>query len=164
MTTTAQPIRILFVCMGNICRSPTAQGVFGKLLEETGLSDAVIIDSAGTHAYHTGSLPDPRACDAASSRSIDLTGQRARRVESEDFASFDYVIAMDKENLESLRERCPPAYKERLHLMMSFAPQATVSEVPDPYYGGRSGFDRVFEMLESASRGLLVYLRQQHNL
>lgn len=149
------PASVLFVCMGNICRSPTAQGVFEQKAASRGLGDRIHVDSAGTHAYHVGEPPDSRSSAAARRRGIDLSSQRARRVSDEDFASFDLVVAMDSDNLAALRARCPDALADRLHLMLSFASDLDVRDVPDPYYGGESGFEQVLDLVEKASDGLL---------
>jgi len=157
-------VRILFVCMGNICRSPTAQGVFERLVEEHSLADVIEIDSAGTHAYHIGEQPDARASAAALKRGIDLSAQQARRVSPDDFDSFDYVLAMDRDNYDILVAGCPSGMASRLRLFLDFAPDLEIREVPDPYYGGVSGFERVLDMIEQASEGLLAEIRQQHRL
>ena len=157
-------VSVLFVCMGNICRSPTAQGVFARLVEDHGLADFIVIDSAGTHAYHIGEPPDARASAAAMNRGIDLSSQRARRVSPEDFERFDYVLAMDSDNYEILAASCPSGFESRLRLFLEFAPDLDAREVPDPYYGGTSGFERVLDMIEMASAGLLADIRQQHDL
>ncbi len=141
--------------MGNICRSPTAEGVFSKLVEERGLEDRVSVDSAGTHAYHIGEPPDARAARAAAERGIDLTHQRARRVTAQDFHQFDYVLAMDSENFNHLAAMCPTGHEFKLRLFLSFAPHLEIRDVPDPYYGGATGFERVLDMVEEAARGLL---------
>ncbi len=155
-------VRVLFVCMGNICRSPTAQGVFEKLVAETDLSDVVKIDSAGTHTYHVGESPDSRASMAAQRRGIDLSGKKARRVQEADFEAFDYVLAMDRSNYEDLAALCLPEHLSKLHLFLDFAPELGMRDVPDPYYGGDTGFERVLDMIEVASSGLLASIRQQH--
>ena len=157
-------VSVLFVCMGNICRSPTAQGVFARLVEEYRLSDVIEIDSAGTHAYHIGERPDERASAAALKRGIDLSSQQARRVSPDDFERFDYVLAMDRGNYEILEANCPSGFESRLRLFLDFAPDLEAREVPDPYYGGRSGFERVLDLIEQASEGLLADIRQQHGL
>jgi protein-tyrosine phosphatase len=157
-------IRVLFVCMGNICRSPTAQGVFEHLVESQGLASLIQIDSAGTHAYHVGEPPDVRATQAAKKRSIDLGSQRARRVSEEDFLEFDYVLAMDRNNYDDLMSLCPPEHESKLHLFLDFASDLEEDEVPDPYYGGITGFERVLDLIEQASQGLLAEIRQQHRL
>lgn len=147
--------------MGNICRSPTAQGVFTKLVIEEGLTHLIEIDSAGTHAYHVGEPPDRRARETAQRRGIDLSRQRARRALAEDFELFDYVLAMDQDNLRALAALCPPGYEERLRLFMDYAPHLESREVPDPYYGGANGFEAVFDMVDEAARGLLEAIRRE---
>jgi protein-tyrosine phosphatase len=121
----------------------------------------ILTDSAGTHAYHVGNPPDPRALSTAERRGIELHDLRARRVSAEDFDLFDYVLAMDQDNYEILSELCPAGYESRLRLFMEFAPELNIPEVPDPYYGGASGFERVFDMVEDASKGLLQDIRRQ---
>lgn len=148
-------IKVLFICMGNICRSPTAEGVFRHLVESRNLSDQIFIDSAGTHAYHVGEQPDRRSQQVALQRGIDMSSQRARKVESDDFDDFDYVLAMDNANYRDLKNQASPAGRKKLHLFMDFAKGWSEAEVPDPYYGGSNGFDRVFDMVEAASDGLL---------
>lgn len=155
-------VSVLFVCMGNICRSPTAQGVFENLVREQGLVDRILIDSAGTHAYHIGNPPDQRSQAAARNRGLDLSGQRARKVEVLDFERFDYILAMDRANLEDLLRLAQQEQLERLHLFMRFASRWKVDEVPDPYYGGNSGFERVLDMAEDAAAGLLEHIRRNH--
>ena len=157
-----EKVGVLFVCMGNICRSPTAHGVFRKLVADEGLEDRIVIDSAGTHAYHVGQPPDRRAQATATGRNIDLSDLRGRQVEVEDFHRFDYILAMDRENLEILSELCPAGREDCLSLFMDFAPDYGIAEVPDPYYGGEQGFERVFDMVEAASRGLLEEIRRRH--
>lgn len=144
--------------MGNICRSPTAEGVFRQLVEQQGLADKIIADSAGTHDYHIGAAPDPRAQAAAARRGYDLSGLRARQVTVGDFAAFDHVLAMDGRNHELLRGICPPQYRERVRLLLDFAGDATPREVPDPYYGGAAGFEEVLDLVEQAAQGLLRHL------
>jgi len=155
-------VKILFVCMGNICRSPTAHGVFRALVQKEGLSQVIEIDSAGTHAYHVGSAPDKRAQATAQERGIDLSDLVARRVEPEDFDIFDLVLAMDQDNYMSLSEICPDQHVDKICMFMDFADHMRTREVPDPYYGGPSGFDRVFDLVEAASEGLLQDIRQRH--
>jgi protein-tyrosine phosphatase len=151
--------RILFVCMGNICRSPTAEGVFRKLLAERAPELDVDIDSAGTHGYHDGAPPDPRACRAAERRGIDLRPLRARRVTERDFEEFELVLAMDEQNREFLLEICPVEQRHRIRLLLEFAPHLERREVPDPYYGGSTGFEHVLDLVEEAAAGLLEHLR-----
>jgi protein-tyrosine phosphatase len=154
-------VKILFVCMGNICRSPTAEGVFRHKVANAGLEDQIYIDSAGTHAYHVGNPPDPRAQQAASRRGIDLSSQRARRVASEDFEKFDLVIAMDSDNHYELEAICPSGREDRLHMFLKFAQNSRETDVPDPYYGGVNGFEIVLDLIEDASEGLLMHLQEQ---
>jgi protein-tyrosine phosphatase len=150
--------RLLFVCLGNICRSPLAQGVMEYRLRIAGLDGQVVADSAGTGGYHVGDPPDKRAIEAAARRDIDISKQRARRVASDDFVSFDYLLAMDEDNLWQLRERCPAAQSAKLRLLMEFAAGHAV-EVPDPYYGGNEGFERALDLIESAVDGVIHELR-----
>ncbi len=148
-------VSVVFVCMGNICRSPTAEGVFRHVVKANNLQDVIKIDSAGTHAYHIGESPDSRSQATAKSRGVDLSAQRARKAESNDFERFDYVIAMDRSNYENLKVLATPEQQKRLHLFMDFTSDWDNSEVPDPYYGAGDGFTTVFNMVQSASEGLL---------
>ncbi|MCB1724149.1 MAG: low molecular weight phosphotyrosine protein phosphatase [Gammaproteobacteria bacterium] len=157
-----EKVKVLFVCMGNICRSPTAHGVFRAMVRTAGLEDRIQIDSAGTHAYHVGSAPDRRAAATAAARGIDLSDLVARRVEEVDFEAFDYVLAMDQENFLSLSDICPRQHLDKIQLFMDFAPEMRTREVPDPYYGGPSGFDRVFDLVDAASRALLDDIKRRH--
>ncbi len=157
----AAAYRILFVCMGNICRSPTAEGVFRKVWQEKAPELALALDSAGTHEFHVGDPPDARAQRAAARRGVDLSGLRARRVAMEDFERFDLIVAMDELNLEVLRDLCPGEYRSRLRLFLEFAPASERREVPDPYYGGINGFEHVLDLAEEASLGLVEYLRAE---
>jgi protein-tyrosine phosphatase len=150
--------RVLFVCMGNICRSPTAEGVFRKLVAERAPELDIQIDSAGTHSYHEGDPPDPRARRAAERRGVDLSTLRARRVSAADFAHFELVLAMDEQNLGHLLEQCPAEHRDRVKLLLEFAPHLDRREVPDPYYGGSSGFEHVLDLVEAAGAGLLEHL------
>lgn len=158
MSATAR-VRVLFVCMGNICRSPTAEGVFRHLLRGEGFADLIETDSAGTHGYHIGEPPDARARETALRRGVDLSDLRARRVVREDFEFYDYVLAMDRENYQALTSLCPPHHRRKLKLFMEYAPEMGVREVPDPYYGGPGGFEQVFDMVEAAALGLLEDIR-----
>ncbi|MEE9318022.1 MAG: low molecular weight protein-tyrosine-phosphatase [Rhodospirillales bacterium] len=155
-------VKVLFVCLGNICRSPTAEGVFRTVVDREGLGDRVSVDSAGTGSWHVGSPPDRRAQAAARQRGFDLSGQRARQAKAGDFQRFDYVIAMDSENHRELSGLCPDGEEHRLHMLMDFAPQFDRRDVPDPYYGGDGGFDAVLDMIEAASVGLLADIRENH--
>ena len=155
-------VKVLFVCMGNICRSPTAHGVFRKLVTESDYAERIEIDSAGTHAYHVGEPPDQRATQTALARGIDIEDLRARRAEADDFLAFDYVLAMDQDNYHSLSRICPRGMERKLGLFMDYAPELRRREVPDPYYGGQQGFDQVFDMVEAAARGLLDDIVRRH--
>ena len=157
-------VRVLFVCMGNICRSPTAEGVFRHLVTNAGLAQHIYIDSAGTHAYHIGNPPDLRSQAAALKRHIDLSSQRARKVCTDDFSNFDYVLAMDNSNLEELHVICPADAKTKPNLFLHFSQQSREREVPDPYYGGDHGFEHVLDLIEDASQGLLIAIRKKHNI
>jgi protein-tyrosine phosphatase len=150
-------VSVLFVCMGNICRSPTAEGVFRHFVNEAGLNEEITVDSAGTHAYHVGEPPDRRAMAAAERRGVSLVGLKARRVTDDDFERFDHIIAMDEDNLIRLQEQSTDEYRDKISLFLSFAVD-TETEVPDPYYGGGAGFERVLDLVEKASRGLLETL------
>ena len=154
-------IKVLFVCMGNICRSPTAQGVFQRALDTSGLADRVEVDSAGTHAYHVGSQPDDRSQEAALQRGIDLSDQQARVFEREDFEAFDYVLAMDEDNFHHLMRHCPADQQDKVRLFLEFSGNSAVREVPDPYYGGDSGFEHVLDLIEVAADGLIMEIRQR---
>ena len=152
-----QTTSVLFVCMGNICRSPTAEGVFRYYVEQAEVSQQLQIDSAGTHAYHVGEPPDRRARAAAERRGMSLDNIYARRVTTEDFERFDYIIAMDEDNLARLHEESPEEHRSKLRLFLEFS-DGGEREVPDPYYGGAAGFERVLDLVEAASRGLLETL------
>ena len=147
--------RVLFVCMGNICRSPIAEGVVRELAERARLSSLLEVDSAGTHNYHEGELPDQRARKVAARRGYDLSRLRARQVRDQDFIRFDRILAMDHQNLASLRRSCPPEYLSKLGLFLDYANDPSWDEVPDPYYGGIEGFETVLDLCEQAGSGLL---------
>jgi len=147
---------ILFVCLGNICRSPTAEAVFKARAAGNGLQ--LYVDSAGTSGWHAGEAPDHRAIEAGISRGYDFTGQASRMVERSDFASFDYILAMDRKNLRDLQALRPDGYGGELALFLDYAPQTGLTDVPDPYYGGGSGFDQVLDLIEAASDGLIAAL------
>lgn len=151
--------RVLFVCMGNICRSPTAEGVFRRIVREAGLDQVVHIDSAGTHDYHIGKSPDRRAQEAAGGRGYDLSDLTARQVSRRDFAEFDRILAMDRDNLNDLLRICPAEHRGKVRLFLSHSEQFSGQEVPDPYYGGSQGFEQVLDMVEDAARGLLKEIR-----
>jgi protein-tyrosine phosphatase len=153
-------MRILFVCLGNICRSPTAEGVLRVLAAREAPELQLEIDSAGTAGYHVGEPPDARTRAAALRRGYTLEALRARVVEPQDFEHFDLILAMDAENLRVLRRRAPSHTHERLRLFLEFAPESEADEVPDPYYGGPNGFEEVLDLIEAAARGLIAHLRQ----
>lgn len=150
---------VLFVCLGNICRSPTAEGVFRLLAQREAPELRLRIASAGTAQYHVGNPPDARAQEAARRRGYDLSGLRARHVEAGDFERFDYILAMDRSVLAALSRAAPGTARQRVKLFLEFSPDADELEVPDPYYGGPNGFEHVLDLIESASRGLLTHLR-----
>src|SRR5947208_182143 len=155
---------VLFVCTGNICRSPTAEAIFQKLAADAGIAESVTADSAGTHGYHVGEPPDPRAQEAAAKRGYDLSALRARRFEQADFQRFDLILAMDRDHYSILSNMARHSAGHKLKLMMSYARRFADEEVPDPYYGGSQGFERVLDMLEDAARGLLESLRKRPGL
>ncbi|MCC5958899.1 MAG: low molecular weight phosphotyrosine protein phosphatase [Ectothiorhodospiraceae bacterium] len=157
-------VRVLFVCMGNICRSPTAEGVFRELLKQEGLADVVETDSAGTHGYHVGRPPDARAQAAARSRDVDISDLRARQVELSDFEYFHWIVAMDNDNLENLVAECPASQRSKVYRLLDFAPHTGADEVPDPYYGGSAGFEQVLDLVRAGSAGLLKAIRDRHGI
>lgn len=155
-------VKVLFVCMGNICRSPTAEGVFRHVVEQAGLSNRIEIDSAGTHAYHIGNEPDRRSQSVALTRGFDLSSQRARKVKPADFKEYTYVLAMDDENLSNMSAICDSEYLRKVELFLNYAKNSAESEVPDPYYGGDRGFEHVLDLIEDAADGLLQDIQQHH--
>ncbi len=155
-------VKVLFVCMGNICRSPTAHGVFRQLVQDQGLADRIEIDSAGTHAYHVGEPPDRRARQTAARRGIPLDDLRARQVVTDDIDYYDYVLAMDQDNYHGLSAICPPGMERKIGLYLDYAADLRLREVPDPYYGGPDGFEEVFDMVDAAAKGLLADIRRRH--
>jgi len=146
--------------MGNICRSPSAQGVFEKHISAKGLTSQFIIDSAGTHSYHVGGKPDARSSQAAFKRGVDISHQRARKITQKDFDVFDYIVAMDNDNYQNIKIICPNHHQNKIHKMMNFSPSSKHSEVPDPYYGGEQGFELVLDLLENASIGLFDFIQK----
>ena len=180
MSSANPQLGVLFVCLGNICRSPTAEGVFRKKLSDAGLSSQVRVDSAGTGAWHVGNPPDRRAQAAATKRGIDLSMLRARQVAAQDFAQFDYILAMDEENRSSLIQQCPAGVPTRIALLLDFLPDPlpeplpgsmhshaqtpAVREVPDPYYGEGDGFELVLDLVEAACDGLIAEIRRKASL
>ncbi|MBU2887422.1 low molecular weight phosphotyrosine protein phosphatase [Gilvimarinus agarilyticus] len=155
-------VSVLFVCLGNICRSPTAEGLFKAQLEKVGLEDVVATDSAGTGGWHTGNPPDKRAISAAAERGIDISVLRARQVQAVDFDRFDYVLAMDSANLSDLQALRPEGFTGQLSLFLDYAQDTAQTQVPDPYYGGDEGFEHVLDLIEQAAEGLLADIRQRH--
>ncbi len=155
-------VNVVFVCLGNICRSPTAEGVFRAVVERHGLGRRIGVDSAGTAAYHVGESPDSRAQAAARRRGFDLSAIRARKATKGDFKRFDYVLAMDRENRAALSRICPPGEEHRLSLFLDYAPHLGRRDVPDPYYGGGNGFELVLDLIEAAAEGLLADIRENH--
>ena len=153
-------IRVLFVCTGNICRSPTAEGVFRQMLREEGLECSVSALSAGTHGYHLGEAPDQRTQQAAARRGYDLSDLRAKKISQQDFENFDLILAMDRNNLELLCGLSPTERADRLHLFMDYSKLFEGEEVPDPYYGLGQGFDRVLDMVEDGARGLILVIKE----
>ena len=154
-------VRVLFVCLGNICRSPLAQGVFENVLRREGLEDEVFVDSAGTGRWHVGSPPDERAQRSASSRGLDLSSQRARQVTSDDCHSFDYILTMDEENYRAAAALCRGG-RAVVRSFLDYAPDRPETEVPDPYYDGAKGFEQVLDLVEEASEGLLEEIKEKH--
>lgn len=154
-----EPVKVLMVCLGNICRSPTAHAVFRAQVDDAGLSESISVDSAGTGNYHIGAKPDKRARTAAKQRGYDLSGMRARQVQVSDFDTFDYVLAMDDNNLRDLLGICPKPHRHKVRLFMEFADNNSLS-VPDPYYSGDDGFQLVLNLAEEASSALLDHIRQ----
>ena len=153
-------LRVLFVCLGNICRSPTAQGIFQQCLDAHPLARRIYVDSAGTGGWHAGSPPDARAIAAAAKHACDISNLRARQFVAADFDTFDYILAMDADNLSHLEAMCPADFSGRLCRFLDFADMH--ADVPDPYYGGDDGFEHVYALCEQASRGLLKHLLAQH--
>lgn len=161
MVTTVKPYKLLFVCLGNICRSPAAENLMNHLIEREGLSDRILCDSAGTASYHVGNPPDRRMTEAARLRGIALRG-RARQFESTDFEEFDLILAADRDNYANILSLDPRGkYRDKVKLMLEFSRRYTEREVPDPYYGGTEGFNHVLDLLEDACEGLLKYVLDQ---
>jgi protein-tyrosine phosphatase len=155
-------VKVLFVCLGNICRSPTAEGAFRKLVENAGLSKRIQIDSAGTANWHQGRAPDPRTIAAARKRGMDLSALRARAIKLSDFNEFDYMLAMDEDNLANLKSLKPAGYNGYLGLFLAFSSQTAYLEVPDPYHGGSEGFELVLDLIEDAAVGLLESIQKNN--
>jgi protein-tyrosine phosphatase len=157
----AMNTHVLFVCMGNICRSPMAEGVFRHMIRQSGLGDVVRVESAGTHAFHVGEGPDKRAQATAAKRGYDIADLRARRVEDIDFERFDLILAMDWDNLSLLQQMSPKKAHHKLQLLMRFATEHESATIPDPYYGAQQGFDQALDFIEDACAGLLEVARRR---
>ena len=154
-------VKVLFVCMGNICRSPMAEGIFHKLVREAGLENQILIDSAGTHSYHVNDAPDQRAQSILRNQhGIDISGLRGRQVGDTDFEKFDYILAMDSSNLNNLKRRAATRHHDKIRLMLSYSRKYPNLDVPDPYYGGADGFNEVLKMVEDGGQGLLKTIKQ----
>ncbi|MEH6616907.1 MAG: low molecular weight protein-tyrosine-phosphatase [Porticoccus sp.] len=160
MSVNVMPVKVLFVCLGNICRSPTAHGIFESMVADAGLQEHILVDSAGTGDWHIGKAPDGRASAAALSRNHDLSHLRARQVRPEDFLEFDYILAMDNQNLWDLQAQSLPEFNGHLGLFLNFGHSET-KEVPDPYSGGKADFEFVLDLVEEAATGLLSHLRDR---
>ena len=160
-TTLAMNTRVLFVCMGNICRSPMAEGIFRSLIRQAGLEEIVAVDSAGTHAFHVGEAPDKRAVAVAGQRGIEIGHLRARRIEEVDYENFDLILAMDWDNLSLLQQQAPKKYHHKLQLLMRFASDHESATIPDPYYGGTQGFDTTYDYIQDACNGLLEVAKRR---
>ena len=156
----SEEISILFVCMGNICRSPMAEGVFRHFIEREKLTSEIKIDSAGTHAFHKGNIPDYRAEEVALKRGYSLEGITARRIVKEDFLYFDLILPMDMDNLNELKNSSKEKYHNKMRLILDYSDNNSFSEVPDPYYGGSPGFERALDLIEEASKGLLIEMKK----
>lgn len=154
-------VAVLFVCMGNICRSPMAEGAFQSVIDERGLTDQFQVDSAGTIGYHAGNPPDERAQATAKANGIDISHQRSRKVVVEDFERYDYILAMDNENFDNLMALCPPDYRDKIHMFLGFAPDVPLTEMPDPYYGHAENFEMCFTAAVKASHGLLETIMKE---
>ncbi len=159
-----EKINVLFVCMGNICRSPTAEGVFNHLVRTHGLEDVIRVDSAGTHAYHVREKPDPRACASALEKGYDISFAKARKVKVEDFDNFSYMLPMDNANLSFLQVKSPLFHRDKIELFLNYHPDKVGEEVPDPYYRDSDLFDGVFNMIEVGCWNLLKVMRKRHHL
>lgn len=157
-------VKVLFVCLGNICRSPTAEGVFRARVEAAGLAQHIYADSCGTAPFHIGKNPDPRAVKAAANRDYDISQLVARQVDDHDFHGFDYIIPMDHKNLSTLKGWAPAGHDGTLELFMKFCQNNGNTQVPDPYHGGADDFELVLDLLERASDGLLDHIKSNHNI
>ena len=164
MTIQEQPaLKILMVCLGNICRSPTAEAVLRSQLDAASLADYVMVDSAGTSDWHQNEAPDTRSIQAAANRLYDLSTQRSRQIRSQDFEDFDYILAMDRQNFSDMQDQCPIAYQHKIELLLKYG-NTGWTDVPDPYNSGREGFELVLDLVEVACHAFLVHIFEQHNL
>lgn len=159
-----QPYSVLFVCMGNICRSPTAHGVFRHRVRAAGLGHVVQVDSAGTHGFHPGSPPDDRSQMHAQQRGYDLSDLRARQITAHDFGRHDLILVMDWDNLALVEDQCPAEHRAKVRRLTEFCVKSDAPVVPDPYHGGAQGFDHVLDLVEDACEGLLRHVRQVRKL
>ncbi len=157
-------IQVLFVCMGNYCRSPTAEVIFGDLVEKANLSEHFFIDSAGTHGFFAGSAPDPRSQATANQYGLRMQHLVSRQITLQDFHEFDYIVAMDKANLEHLQSLCPPSFQAKLSLLLPYAKELGLTEVPDPYSGGAQGFEEVYALILKGSEALLSSIVKEKQL
>lgn len=155
-------VAVLFVCMGNICRSPMAEGAFRNVVSQANLNENITIDSAGTIGYHAGSPPDPRAIKTSRRNGVNISAQRSRKVRDSDFADFDYILAMDNDNYRDLIDRCPPEFQSRISMFLSYASNLPLDEMPDPYYGHGNEFETCFQAALDAAKGLLAAIQQEH--
>lgn len=154
-------IKVLFICMGNICRSPTAHGVFRQMVTDKGWQDLVSVDSAGTHSYHVGKSPDARSIQAALTRGVDIRDLTSRQLDDYDFEEFDYLLVADKDNHALTLESCPKEHRHKIKFILDFAHHTSLMEVPDPYYGQGNGFEQVLDLVEDACDGLLLDLEKK---
>lgn len=154
-------VKVMFVCMGNICRSPSAEAVFHYNIQTSGLKDYVEVASSGTHDYHVGGPADARSHQAALGRGIDMTSHRAQHFKKEHFEQYDYILVMDRSNYDHVMRMCPNGFQDKVHYFLDFAPQLKVKEVPDPYHGGPEGFENVLDLIEAASAGLMSEIRDR---
>ena len=160
----AKKTKILFVCTGNICRSPAAEGIFRALTEREGVSQHFEVDSAGTHSYHVGERPDPRARKATKSRGVDISGLRGRKVAFHDFEDFDLILGMDRSHVRILERQCPKKSANKIRAFLSFDPSSGIRDVPDPYYGSAADFEHMIDLVEKGSQDLLDFLNSQNHL
>ncbi len=162
LRTPQNKVKVMFVCMGNICRSPSAEAVFHYMVQTSGLRDYIEVASSGTHDYHVGGPADQRSHAAALQRGIDMSSHRAQHFKKQHFEDYDYIVVMDRTNHEHVMRHCPAHQQDKVHYFLDFAPQLNIKEVPDPYYGGEDGFEHVLDLVEAASAGLMAEIRERH--